>query len=283
MKVKDVIVSAKSCKKNVEKLQKTGVKDSMAYYYAKTLLGAKGTVKDLSIKSPSKSEGDYISRQIKKADYLDMAERLVGYVEKNKQMPNYITYGKIRVEHKLYTYLFACVVTTADNTGKLPVEVNVSTKLFTIKVETAQQVYDYFVKTFGKFGDTIDGALSKINGKGYGGYYDDKLSNKETIDGLAHKTNKRPNCTDVCQMLMNILKILIKKGKYKKATVLHVICSSGTGHVRLAITLNDGTVIYRDGACAISNNGKGYKCNWCTSNYVLRAKDPSWFMVNLNR
>lgn len=283
MKTKEIISKARNCKKNVEKLQKIGVSDDSAYYFAKVILGAKTEVKELKIKAPKTPSGDYISRQIKKADYVDMAKRLVAYVEKNKQMPNYITYSKFKIEHKLYTYLFADALVTSVDTAYLPKEVNISSKLFVTKVETAQQVYDYFIKVFGNFGDTIDGALAKINGRGYGYYYDDKLSNKETIDGLAHKTNARPNCTDVCQMLVNLLKVLIKKGKYKRVDVIHVKCSGGDGHVRLKITLKDGSVIYRDGACTISDNGKGATCNWCIINFTLLAVNPSWFMTNLNR
>ena len=110
MKVKDIISKARTCKKQVSTNQKLGVSDDMAYYFVKVNLGAKETVKDIKIKSPQQSNGDYISRQISKADYVNGAKRLVEYVELHKQMPNYVTIGKHKIEHKLYTYLYAAVL-----------------------------------------------------------------------------------------------------------------------------------------------------------------------------
>jgi len=61
---------------------------------------------------------------------------------------------------------------------------------------------------------------------------------------------------------------------------LHVMCQSG-GHVKLRITMNDGSKIIRDPACVLSDNGKGVRCNWCTDTPI--AVNPSWWLSNLNR
>lgn len=278
MKVSGIIASAKTCKKNVEKLQKLGVNDNSAYYYCKVMLGAKNDVKEITIKAPSEHTGDHISRQISKDDYIDMAKRLVAYVETNKRMPNYITYKTFKVGHDVYTHLFAIALVTSIETGYLPKKVNVNSKAFVKKTETGNVVYDYFVKTFGSFGDTIDGALSKVNNKGYAYYYDDAYSNKESINRI--KAGKGINCTDSCHVFYNIMLELIKKGKYRKVECLHVMCQSG-GHVKLRITLKDGSKIIRDPAAVLSNNGQGVTANWCT-NYPI-AVNPSWFMANLNK
>ena len=274
MKIITIIESAKKCKTNVEKHQKTGVKDTSAYYYAKTLLGAKESVKKINIKAPSKLEGDYISRQISKANYIDMAERLVEYVEEKGQMPSYIKYGKIRVEHKLYTYLFACVVTVAYVTGKLPKEVNISSKLFVAKTETSNVVYNYACKKFGKIFKTIDETLAYVGAYfHYLKYYDDHMSNKEVTD------KKQGNCTDLLQWLFNMAKAMGYECK-----CIHVKCRvSGTGHVYGQFKHpkhTGGKWITRDIA-AVADGGSITHV-WCNDGYKL-AENPSWFMTNVNR
>ena len=174
--------------------------------------------------------------------------------------------------------MFARVLVYYDNNGQMANYVTVNSKAFTKPSETGNSVYDYFVKVFGKFDNTIDGALSKIAGKGYAYYYDDSFNNQTSIDRM--KAGKGVNCTDSCQVFYNIMLQLIKLGKYKKVECLHVKCRGGDGHVRLRITLNDGTKIYRDPA-AVLDSGVITK-NWCSDGTILGI-DSSWFMQNLNR
>ena len=274
MKVKDITKSARNCVKNVEKLQKLGVKDEMGYYYCKNILGAKKTVKDLKIKPPKEPTGDYLSRQLKKDNYIAGARRLVAYVEEHKQMPNYVTIGKFQVEHKLYTYLFAKALVTSVDTGYLPQEVNVSSKYFSAKVETAQQVYDYACKKFNKQFTTIDGLLAYVKAYfHYLFYFDDRKSNKEVID------SKSGNCTDLLQFLVNMAKVMGYECK-----VYHVKCKiSGTGHVWGKFKHKKhtgGNWITRDIASVA--DGGSITSVWCSDGYV-QATNPSWFMANLNK
>lgn len=277
MKITTIIESAKKCKTNVEKLQKTGVKDTSAYYYAKTLLGAKYSVKKIDIKAPSDPKGDYISRQINKSNYVDMAERLVKYVEDNHQMPNHVSYGKIRVEHKLYTYLFASAVTIAYITGKLPLEINVSTKLFTKKTETGNTVFDYFVKKTGfkpkMLDDVCDWVKNKVK---YEFYFDDKKSNKQVID------SKAGNCTDLLQFLVNMA---IALGYDYK--IIHTKCrQSGTGHVYGMFrhkTNTNNRWVTRDVACIADESRYCIWCEVAAGKGYLLAENPSWFLQNLNK
>lgn len=274
-----IIAKAKECQTNVKKEYKLGINYKWSYYFAKAILTpkkdiTKGTFKDC--KNPS---GTYISRQISKADYIDIAKRYVAYVEKHKTFPNFATFKSYNIRPRLLTIFFADILVNYNKNGKLPAEVNINSKCFTKPTETGNAVYDYFVKVFGKFDNTIDGALAKIDGKGYGGYSDDRYSNKQSIDRM--KKGQGINCTDSCHVFYNIMKQLIALKKYKKVECLHVRCSSGTGHVRLRITMNDGTKILRDPASVL--DGNGIRSNWCTSNFELWAIDPSWFMENLNR
>ena len=275
---KEIVDAANIIKNNVEKKYVLGANTRWSYFFAKQIIKPKTNVTRFSFTEAPSSTGDNISRQIMKKDYTDMANRLVKYVDNNKKLPNYITVNGLRMKVNDYCYMFARILAYYDKNKAWPNYANVNSKAFVKPTETTNDVYDYFVKVFGNFGDTIDGALQKISGRGYGYYYDDRYNNRQSIDRMKNKQGI--NCTDSCHVFYNIMLALIKKGKYRKVECLHVKCRGGDGHVRLRITMNDGTKIYRDPACTLSSGGT---CNWCTSGYTLLAVDPSWFKANLYR
>jgi len=251
--------------KNVSRYQ-------LPYLMAKGVLHPRKTIVIGDIKAYTKQDWDYISRDVPRNDYLELAGRSVDYVNKHRQLPNYLTYKNIKISTAVYTYAFASIIVFYNLKQRYPAYWNFSNKSF-IKPTPVNEVYKKFVEVFGNFGDTIDGALAKIQGNGYGYYYDDAYTNLECINRM--KNEQGINCTDSCQVFYNILKELISKGKYKKVDVLHVLCSGGDGHVRLRIMLNDGTYIYRDPAAVL--NGGEINYNWC-GNGELIAVNPDWFM-----
>lgn len=273
-----IIKKAKECQSNVKKDHKTGMTSKWAYYFAKAIVKPKKDIKKISLDDAPSPNGTHISRQISKADYLAISRDLVNFVEKNKRMPNYVSYKTYKLTPHLLTEFLSRILVFYSDNGRLPSQANINSKVFTKPTETKNEVYNYFVKVFGAFDNTVDGFLSKIRDKGYSYYYDDRYSNKECIDRL--KKGQGINCTDSCQMGYNIIKQLIALGKYKKVECLHVDCQSG-GHVKLRITKNNGERFIRDIACVISDNNKSLSCVWCTNS--PKAVDPSWFMENLNR
>ena len=142
-----------------------------------------------------------------------------------------------------------------------------------------KEVYNYFCKVFGKV-TTIDGALSKIDDKGYGYYYNDKLTNKQVIDGLNKPNGVKPNCTDICQMMWHVAKALGYDVK-----LIHVQCTSGGGHVYLKLyhkKNTEGNWIIRDPAAVASKNGKNIRNVWCKNGKLIDT-NPQWFMDTLNK
>ena len=273
-----IIKQAQTCKKNVETDYKLGMNSKWAYYFSKAIMTVNTDVKKITFDEPSNPTGTHISTQIYKKDYFDICKRIIKYVETNKKMPNYITYGDYKILPRLATYMLSRILVYYAKNDAFPKYANINSKSFTKPTESDNEVYAYFKKVFGDFGDTIDGALTKIAGNGYGYYYDDVYSNKTSIDRMANEQGV--NCTDSCQVFYNILSELIKKGRYKKVECLHVKCSGGDGHVRLRITLNDGDYIYRDPAAVLSSGSVTY--NWCM-NGTLWAINPSWFLDNLHK
>ena len=247
------------------------------YYMAKAILQRHTAIKKINVnKATNIDKGNYFSRQIKRSVYLDMVKRLVAYVESHNTIPNTIRIGDKLMGVKDFTNLFSAVLVYYSKHGELPKTVNVNSKAFIDESEPCDEVYNYFVKTFGPI-TCIDDALDYIDRMGYGYYYDDVYSNKEAIDRM--KNGRGVNCTDSCHVFYNLGLEFIKKGKYKKVECLHVKCRGGDGHVRLRFTLPNGEQFYRDPACTLSDGGV---CNWCLDGTLL-AIDPAWFLANLNK
>ena len=273
---KSILSKAKSLKTSVEKNQKYNIDSKWTYYFANAILNPKKDIKRISFDKAPKPSGTYISRQIDKDDYIELCEYLCNFVEDRGRLPNFLKWNGYKIRVRDYSYAFARILVYYDTNKAMPKYVNVNSKAFTQKTETSNSVYNYFVQVFGKI-DCIDDALDKISSRGYGYYYDDVYSNKQSIDRM--KNRQGVNCTDSCQVFYNICLGLIQRGIYKKVECIHVKCRGGDGHVRLRITNKQGQKFYRDPACTLSSGGY---CNWCMDGTVL-AVDPSWFMANLNR
>lgn len=226
--------------------------------------------------------GTTISRTIKKSDYVGLAKNLISYIDKNKRLPNFLTYSGYKIRPRIYIDAFARIVNFYYTKGRMPDSANFNSKAFSEEIKTANtntskdEVFNYFVKKFGNV-STIDEALKKVKERVYGYYYDDVYSNKTAIDRMYSKLGI--NCTDSCQVFWHIAKAL-----GYDVHCLHVQCSSG-GHVRLKLRHpkhTGGNWIHRDPACVLSQNGKPLTAIWCP-NAPLNATDPSWFIANVNR
>ena len=270
---KTIVKNAKAIKKNVETQYKLGATAKWSYYFAKAILKPKKDIKKFAFNNASNPNGTPISRQIVKKDYLNMAKRLVDYVEKKRALPNFITYQtSFKVSVPLYTYALARILVYYDAHGQMPNYVNVNSKAFTKPTETGNTVYDYWVKKTGtkpkQIDDVCDYILKHFK---YEFYFDDHKSNKQVID------TKAGNCTDLTQMLSNMADALGYEWK-----CIHTQCrQSGTGHVYLKLR-KGGNWFVRDVACIADESRY---CIWCEvpNKGSLLAENPSWWMSNRNR
>ena len=271
----DTVKIANNIKNNVEKSFKLGENTQWSYFIARQIIKPKNNVQKWYIKPAPSPKGDNISRQILKKDYMDMANRLVKYCDNNKVLPNYITVNGLKMKVNDYTYMFARILVYYDKNKAYPNYAEANSQAFTKPTQNTDTVYDYFTKVFGKV-STIDDALAKISGRGYGYYYDDKYSNKQSIDRMKNKQGV--NCTDSSQVFYHIGKAL----GYDVKSV-HIKCKGGDGHIRLQFRHSKNTGgkwINRDPASVL--NGNGVTSNWCLNGTVL-GYDPNWFKQNLNR
>lgn len=291
MTKKDVIAKmAKEVKETVKKEYSVPKKSQnhtyaeYTYLFAKTIVSPGKDYEKKAVKTASNSHGTYISRTVKKSDYVKLAKNFITFVDKNEQLPNYLTYGGYKLAVRVYIDAFARIVDYYYTNKQMPSYVNVNSNAFTKPTTTSNtntskdEVFTYFVKKFGNV-TTIDDALEKVKSRSYGYYYDDVYSNKTAIDRMYSKSGI--NCTDSCQVFWHIAKAL-----GYEVHCLHVRCSGGDGHVRLKLRhkkYSNNEWFYRDPAAVLDKNGQPVTYNWCINNYTLLATDPSWFLANINR
>ena len=134
---KKITDKAKTCKNNIEKKGKLGVNSKWSYYFAKSIITPNKDVKKISFNKAESSTGNSFNKSIKKAEYTDMAKRLIKFVEKNKQLPNYVSYGNYKISVKGYTYLFANAIV-----NKYPSTVKYNTNYF-----VSQKKYGHATKS----------------------------------------------------------------------------------------------------------------------------------------
>ena len=268
-----IVDKAKNIKTNVEKNYKIGESTGWTYYICKEVIQRTKTVPKITFSGAGQSQGNDLSRQINQEHYLDMAKRLVKFVENNHKLPNYISYGKYKVRVSDYTYMFARILAYYDNKKKLPAYVNVNSKAFTKPTESSNEVFNYWVKKFGFtpkcIDDVCDYILKHFN---YEFYFDDHKSNKQVID------SKAGNCTDLSQMLSNMAEALGYEWR-----CIHTKCrQSGTGHVYLKLR-KGGEWFTRDVACIADESRY---CVWCdvdNGGGNIISENPDWWKQNRNR
>lgn len=269
-----IIKVAENCQNNIKKENKIGITSKWSYFFAKAILQPNRTHNKFNYPASKNPNGDYLSRQITKTDYLDCCKRLVKFVETRKYMPNYISWRNFKLDPVLFTEVLSRIILYYDNNKQLPHYANVNSKVFKEEIETDNAVYNYFVKKTGKKPKTVDETLTYIsNNFVYEGYNDDKYSNKEVID------KKKGNCVDLLQFLTNMA-----KAEGYETRCIHVKCrQSGTGHVfgQFKHKIHtENTWITRDPAAVAGGNN--IRKIWC-ENGIKLATDPKWFLANLNR
>lgn len=271
---KTTLNKAKQIKKGVETEYKL-VASTPVYYICKQILKQKTNVDEIDIALAKQSTGDYFSRQIYKSTYIDMAERLCKYVEKNHQLPNNIrdNQGKL-MNVRDYVYMFSRILVYYDNNGQLPKYANVNSKSFTKPTEYPNKVYGLWVKYIKTKPKYLDDVCDYVKAHfDYLFYNDDVRSNEQVLK------DKAGNCTDLLQMLTNMAEAMDYDWE-----VYHVMCNvSKIGHVYGRFK-KKGTNNWfvRDIACIADESRY---CVWCEAGNggSLLAKNPNWFLQNRNR
>ena len=252
----------------------------MAYCMAYGLYHLKSDIEIPNFQKWTNLKGEAINTNVKLNEIKEQCRRVYNHILNNKEAPSSVLVKADKnylISTKVSIYSIAKTVVYYDTNQQLPLKTLYRSDAFTKPTPPktySEEIFDYFSSKFGK-PTSIDNALIKIKGRGYGFYYDNRKTNKQTIDALATRGADKPNCTDVHQMLWHIGKVL---GYDVRA--VHVWCTtSNVGHVRLDFNKGDGW-FHRDAAAVI--DGECIECIWCGNGDVLGI-NSSWFMSNLNR
>ena len=154
------------------------------YLLARAVVYPKQDITPMKVSKAPSPKGNHISRQIKKVDYIHLAKKVISFAKKYGRLPNFVSWGNYKIRAKLYIYSFARIVVYTALKGKQPTYVNCNAKAFDKPSEPVNEVFAYFCKVFGINPTCIDDCLERVEGNGYGYYYDDVYSNKTSIDRM---------------------------------------------------------------------------------------------------
>lgn len=286
MKYSKIISYAKTSIANTEKYKKANVgefsKETLAYVFSKAILNPKKDIQVKGIKPNPKPQYSKIDGGIGIKNFEKLCQLYINWCEKhNNESPAYLKFNEHKIGIDAWTNATARCIVYYNEHGVMPQKVKVSYKPFYIppkpqvkpKEETySEKIYNHFVEKFGKI-NSIDEALGKVQDRGYGYYYDNKMTNMQVIDNLANPNAEKPNCTDIHQMFWHLGTVM---GYDVRA--VHVLCVvSGDGHVRLDFNRGNGW-FSRDASCVA--NGGGITDIWCSRGELL-AYNPNWFFEDL--
>ena len=113
---KTIYKIAQNVKKTYESSKKIPSKSNgifasdFAYLLAKSVVTPNKNLALKSVKKASNPKGTKFSKNILEKDYVDMATRVVKYIDKHGQLPNYVAYGEYKLETDKYIDAFARIV-----------------------------------------------------------------------------------------------------------------------------------------------------------------------------
>ena len=251
----------------------------MAYAMAYGLFHLKSDFTIPNFNKWSNLKGEAIDVDVKLDEIKEECKRVYNHIFNKGEAPSSVLVKADKnylISTKVWIYAVAKTVVYYNTNRVLPKITRFSSNAFVKPAPQksySQLIFDYFSSKFGK-PTSIDDALEKIQGRGYGFYYDDHLTNYQTIDGLAGKGQK-PNCTDIHQMAWHLGKVMNYDVRAK-----HIWCTtSNVGHIRMDFNRGDGWFSRDFSAVA---DGECIECIWCSRGDFL-AYNPNWFLSNLNR
>lgn len=128
-----ILTKAKNIKNSVEKNKKLGEGTKWSYYFAKEIIKPKTNVTKITFEVAPKPAGHSINDKVYKEDYIKIAKHLISFVEKNKRLPNYITWKKKNIRTRDYVYMLARIVVYYNAHKELPNYATVNTGVWTTK------------------------------------------------------------------------------------------------------------------------------------------------------
>jgi len=281
MKFKEIVALATDVKKYVEKNHKLPSKSKgigkAAYEYIliKSMMNiGKDTVQVLSFKEAPAPNGDRISKTLTKKEYQTIASDVNKFINKNKRLPNYVTFQNKKININLVTYCMSKIIVFYDKNNRLPNTCEFNSNIFKSSSNP---------KSTSKGGKVCQ-ALSKASGVTitdyktlykafyyavYRYYKNDCFSQAVALKRFAQKLGM--NCADLGQLAYYALKELGYNVKIVRGVIK---CDSGSfGHIWCRLTVNGKTINFDASAAA---KGKSLGTMICGKIVEITDYNPSW-------
>lgn len=92
----------------------------MGYIFPKFINNLNKDVNNIKVATAPKASGESVDLTIKEKDYKKIAKSLTDFIEKNKRLPNYITFDGKKIKQRVFIYSFAKIIVFYDINKRLP-------------------------------------------------------------------------------------------------------------------------------------------------------------------
>ena len=120
--------------------QKLGAGEQWGFVFAEEILTPGKPVPGTHCKKASNPQGQEWKGNIKQEEYKAMAKQVISFVNKNNKMKDFVSFVRkgttIKLETKVYVYLFARIVRYYEVKHKLPKEMALDTSVFKVKCKS---------------------------------------------------------------------------------------------------------------------------------------------------
>ena len=275
IKWKTIVSESKKIKEYVEKNQKekniTGLNKGETLYVLARAVENPG--KDVTINgnivSCPNCTGTGIYKNLKKTEYITVANKVSNWFKTNVKAPNYINLGSEKISVRLANFAFSKIIVYYDNHKAMPSTCWFANAVFATQssqsgalISQLQNISKTTIKTYKDVYNVF------VNYFYYDYYYDDKQTQSQTI------SRRKGNCVDLNQVEYHALKELGYDVRIVRGTVR---CTDGVyGHVWTQIKLN-GNWVNIDASAAAKEKALGTVI--CASVISITNINDAW-MVN---
>lgn len=91
-----------------------------AWILASYIENPKQEIHAKKVGSAKKYDGEYTKKIIGQKNYIKLAKKFITYVKENGKLPPHLAYGDLKIQTKVYTHAFACIVKYHFEHGKFP-------------------------------------------------------------------------------------------------------------------------------------------------------------------
>ena len=272
-----IVSNAKKIKSNVAKNQKLGTisgynSAEILYIFSKAVINpGKNVTLNHNYTNCAAPSGTAIYQQLPKKEYLDVAKRIVEFMDDKKhgyKSPNFITFKKDRIKPRLAIFALAKIIVFYADNKRMANTCWFANSVFNTKTTVTGVLCTKLSKLTGVNITNYKTLYTAMKRFSYDYYYNDKQTQAKTL------TRLKGNCVDLNQIEYYCLLEIYSKDKVQIVRGV-VKCSDGKnyGHVWCRL-LRNGSWLNMDASAAAK--GKELGSVICPKVVSITDINPSW-------